>query len=254
MDNRPIGVFDSGLGGLSVVKEIVKVLPHENIVYLGDTARVPYGTRSAETVINFSVQDANFLLNSGVKCVVIACNTSSAHAGKLLKQELKIPVFDVISSTKANLKKGRIGVIGTRGTIESGAYNVPYAKSCGLLVSFIEEGEIKGKALELVLKDYLKEFKRKNLDALILGCTHYPIISGLIKKEIGNKVNLINPGKLVAKDLKETLIKRKMLKDGKTRAVKSYFVTDLTPRFIKVAEMFLGEKIKGKIKKVDIEK
>src|SRR3990170_4191866 len=124
MDSRPIGVFDSGLGGLSVVKEIIKLLPNENIVYLGDTARVPYGTRSAETVRKFSLEDAGFLKRKKVKCIVIACKTSSALAGKELRRKLNIPVFDVVSAAMSGFKKGRIGVIGTRGTIGSGAYDV----------------------------------------------------------------------------------------------------------------------------------
>ena len=253
MDTRPIGVFDSGLGGLTVVHEIVKLLPNEDVVYLGDTARVPYGTRSAETVKKFSVQDANFLLSKDVKCIVIACNTSSAYAAKLLKQKIKIPVFDVVSSAMAKREKERVGVIGTRGTIASGAYAVPYSKACPLLVSFIEEGQTEDRALGLVVKDYLRELRGKKIHTLILGCTHYPIISDLIQKEIGEKVKLINPGKLVAKDLKEVLIRRKMLNENRTEGKRFYFVTDLTPRFVKVAEMFLGEKIGGKIRKVDIE-
>lgn len=254
MDNRPIGVFDSGLGGLTVVKEIIQVLPNEDIIYLGDTARVPYGTRSAAIVKKFSFEDVEFLTGKKVKCIVVACNTSAALAGRELKRKLKIPVFDVVSSTMRNLGKEKIGVIGTRGTIGSGAYSVPYAKACPLLVSFIEEGELKSKALEIVIKNYLKELKGKKIDTLILGCTHYPIISSLIQKEMGRKVKLLNPGKSVAEELKSFLVKNNMLSGKRRHGKRFYFVTDLTPRFMKVAEMFLGEKLGGKINQVTIDK
>ncbi len=159
MDNQPIGIFDSGLGGLTVFKQISKLLPNEDLIYLGDNARVPYGNRSMETVIKFSFEDANFLLKKNVKCIVIACNTSSALAGAELKEKLKIPVFDVITPALADAKKvsksGKIGVIGTRGTIGSGAYAVPFPKACPLFVPFIEEGEIKSEALRTIAKDYL---------------------------------------------------------------------------------------------------
>lgn len=181
---KPIGVFDSGLGGLTVTKEIIKIMPNENIIYLGDTARVPYGTRSKDIVRKFSLEDANFLLKKKVKCIVIACNTSSAYAGNFLKKNIKIPVFDVITPAVKGAvkvsKTGNIGVIGTTGTISSGAYKVKYLQACPLFVPFIEEGEINSQAIELVAKKYLSWFKGK-IDTLILGCTHYPIISKTIK-------------------------------------------------------------------------
>ena len=255
-NNHSIGVFDSGLGGLTVVKEIVKLLPNEDIIYLGDTARVPYGTRSKETIIKFSLEDADFLLKEKVKCIVIACNTSSALAGDELKKKLKIPVFDVIipalKDAKELSKTGKIGVIGTRGTIGSGAYSVSFSKACPLFVPFIEEGEVKSEALKLVAKKYLSEFKNGNIDTLIMGCTHYPIIKTIIEKEIDTNIKLIDPGISVAVELKDYLTKNKMLNSQKDEGKRNYFVTDYTERFVKVAEMFLGEQIKGKIKKVDI--
>jgi glutamate racemase len=254
MDNQPIGIFDSGLGGLTVFKQISKLLPNEDLIYLGDNARVPYGNRSMETVIKFSFEDANFLLKKNVKCIVIACNTSSALAGAELKEKLKIPVFDVITPALADAKKvsksGKIGVIGTRGTIGSGAYAVPFPKACPLFVPFIEEGEIKSEALRTIAKDYLSEFKNDDIDTLIMGCTHYPIIENVIEKEVDNKVKLIDPGISVARELKEYLTKNKMLNNQKEIGKREYFVTDYTERFIKVAEMFLGNKIEGNLKKV----
>jgi glutamate racemase len=255
-NKKPIGVFDSGLGGLTVVRQLVKLLPHENIVYLGDTARVPYGTRSKETIIKFSFEDASFLLKKNIKCLVIACNTSSALAGVELKKKLEIPVFDVIApalkEAKENSKFGKIGVIGTRGTIGSGAYSVPFPKVCPLFVPFIEEGEIEGDAIEIVAKNYLSDFKKDNIDTLILGCTHYPIIKDIIEKEIDSNVNLVDPGISVAKELWAYLTENKMLNNQSKNGQRNYFVTDYSDRFVKVAEMFLGEKIKDKLIKVEL--
>lgn len=252
----PIGVFDSGLGGLTVVKQLSKLLPHEDIVYLGDTARVPYGTRSKEIVTKFSFEDADFLLNKNVKCIVIACNTASALAGKELKKSLKIPVFDVITPTlncaKKVSKEGKIGVIGTRGTIESGAYNVPFAKACPLFVPFIEEGVIKGEALSIIVKDYLSDLKKNKIDTLIMGCTHYPIIENVIGIEIGKDVVLVDPGKTVAEELKDFLTKNNLLNSQNMISKKEFYVTDLTERFIKVAEMFLGQKINKNLRRISL--
>ena len=254
MDNQPIGIFDSGLGGLTVVKEIVKLLPNEDLIYLGDTARAPYGTRSKKMIIKFSFEDANFLLSKNVKCIVIACNTASALAGEELKKELKIPVFDVITPAlkyaKSVSENGKIGVIGTRGTIESGAYKVPFAIPCPLFVPFIEEGEINSEALKLVAKDYLSNFKKEKIDTLIMGCTHYPIIKNIIEKEVDNDANLVDPGVCVAEEVKNYLMKNKMLNGQKIIGKRNYFVTDYTERFIKIAELFLGHEIKGDLKKV----
>jgi len=256
VNSRPIGIFDSGLGGLTVVKEIIKLLPNEDLIYLGDTARVPYGTRSKETIIKFSFEDANFLLEKDIKCLVIACNTSSALAGAELKKKLKIPVFDVITPAlkvaKEISKSGKIGVIGTRGTIGSGAYSVSFSKACPLFVPFIEEGEIEGEAIEMIAKNYLSDFNKENIDTLILGCTHYPIIKDIIEKEIGNIVKLVDPGISVANELKEFLTKNKMLKNQTKNGQRNYFVTDYTERFVKVAEMFLGEKIKSRLRKINL--
>lgn len=256
MNNSPIGIFDSGLGGLTVFKQIAKILPNEDLIYLGDNARVPYGNRSKETVIKFSLEDANFLIKRNVKCIVIACNTSSALAGDELKKELKIPVFDVITPALEDAKKfsesGAIGVIGTRGTIGSGAYKVSFSKACPLFVPFIEEGEISGESLKLIARGYLADFKKDGIDTLIMGCTHYPIIKGVIEKETGNNVRLVDPGVSVSNEVKEYLTKNKMLNSQDSVGKKEYFVTDYTERFIDVAEMFLGHKIKGDLKKITL--
>ncbi len=246
MDTRPIGIFDSGLGGLTVVKEIIKLLPHENIVYLGDTARVPYGTRSNEIIKKFSEENVKFLLGKKVKCVVIACHTSSAVAGDFLKKKFSnVSIFDVVSPVLERLGKSKkkIGVIGTRATIGSGVYsklNKVVQMACPLFVPFIEEGEIKGDLIKSLVKKYLKNLK---VEILVLGCTHYPIIKDVIKKVLLD-TELINPGILVSGVLKNNLVKNDQTNDQKREGKGSFYVTDLNERFVKVAEMFLGEKIK----------
>ncbi len=252
--NNAIGVFDSGLGGLTVVKEIIKLLPNENIVYFGDTARVPYGGRSNEIIKKFSEENVNFLLKKNVKCIVIACHTSSSVAGSYLKKKFStIPIFDVVSPVLESLKesKKKIGVIGTRATVNSGVYsklNKVIQIPCPLFVPFIEEGEIKGKLIEALVEKYIGNLKA---DTLVLGCTHYPIIEGVIKKVLTD-IEIVNPGVLVAKKLKNFLIKNNftnnLIKVGK----KDYYVTDLNERFIKVTEMFLGNKIGSEITKVTL--
>lgn len=265
ISSLPIGVFDSGLGGLTVLKQIAKVLPNEDLIYLGDNARVPYGNRSKETIIKFSLENANFLLSKKVKCIVIACNTASSFAGDELKNKLKIPVFDVISPAAIDalkLSKIGIGVIGTRGTIGSGVYQVKLknensklkivATACPLFVPFIEEGELDNSALKIVAKEYLSEFKSDKIDTLILGCTHYPIIKNLIQKTIGDNIKIIDPGMSVAMEVKNYLKNSGMLNVKKDNGLKKYYVTDYTERFIKVAEMFLGHEIENNLENVKL--
>ncbi len=264
---KPIGVFDSGLGGLTVVKELTKILPHENLVYLGDTARVPYGPRGVETIKRFSEENTRFLIGENVKAVVIACNTSSAVAADFLKSTFpKIPIFEVISSASNEVLRGTrsIGVIGTYGTVGSHAYakniskNLSRAKviekACPLFVPFIEEGEIEGKALKIIAKGYLSELKKQKVDTLIMGCTHYPIIKNIISETMGKGVTLINPGKSVAKEVFDFFKKNNLLNRQKKQGAADFYVTDLTDRFTKVAEMFLGKKIKNDLKIVELAK
>lgn len=256
MNNKtwPIGIYDSGLGGLTVVKEIIKLLPSEDIIYLGDTARVPYGTRSKEVIKRFSIQDVQFLLKMKVKCIVIACHTSSAVAKDFLKKKFnKIPVFDVVSPVLGRLGKSKkkIGVIGTRATIGSGVYSIlnkVVQMACPLFVPFIEEGEIKGDLIKSLVEKYIGNLK---VDTLVLGCTHYPIIKDVIQNVLPD-TELINPGVFVAEKLKKYLIKNNLIINKKSEGKKIYYVTDLNERFIGIAEMFLGKKLNGKIRKVDI--
>lgn len=267
MDRRPIGIFDSGLGGLTVVKEIKKRLPNESIIYLGDTARVPYGTRSKETVTKFSLQDAYFLARQNVKCLVIACNTASALAFKEVKRNLVIPVFDVVSAgTRGAIettKIKKIGVIGTRGTMASQAYQkaihkqdpkvLVYEKACPLFVPLIEEDELRGELISLLAKKYLNSVKKSRVDTLILGCTHYPIIESVIRRKMGKGVRLVNSGEEMARSLSSFLKEKDLEAPKNLNSVRKYYVTDLTERFVKVAEIFLGEKLDGKVKKIVLE-
>lgn len=257
MDKRAIGVFDSGLGGLTVVKELQRQLPNEDIVYLGDTARVPYGTRSKETVVKFSLEDLKFLASKDVKCIIIACNTASSFAAKTVRIKSPVTVFDVITSgaydatTKTITNK--IGIIGTRGTINSGAYerkikeklkNVEIISSaCPLFVPFIEEGILKGNALNEIAQVYLKKIKNKKVDTLILGCTHYPLIEPVIGKIMKN-VNLINPAIGISLKVKNYLIKNKIENKKNKKGKLKVYVTDVTPTFRKTAELFLGDSLK----------
>lgn len=266
MDNRPIGIFDSGLGGLTVVKEIKRLLPKESIIYLGDTARVPYGTRSKETIIKFAIDDLNFLIKKNIKCIVIACNSVSSTASEIIKKKSKLPVFDVVTPTcdylsgLDNLKK--IGVIGTNATIKSGIYKKKiqiknkrieiYQKGASLLVPLIEEGEIKESFTYQILEKYLKEFKEKKVEAVVLGCTHYPVLIGLFKKIMGKNVKLIDPAKFVAINLKSYLLKNGLQSDGKIKNSYFFGVTDLTSEFVKQVKIFAGESFNTKLVKVNL--
>lgn len=263
-DKRPIGVFDSGLGGLTVLKELIKLLPNEDFIYLGDTARVPYGTRSSETIKRFSDEDVKFLLSKNVKAVVIACNTSSAVAYTYIKNKYKsTPIFEVIkpASMEAVRNGNKIGVIGTNATVKSQAYtriiNNQSMKvkvteiACPLLVPFIEEGEVDGIALKTIVRKYISNFGAK-INVLIMGCTHYPIIENIIKMEVGRNVSLINPGICVSKEVFKFLKQNKIMNGQKVKGKVTFFVTDVAEKFAKVAEMFLGEKNKGKIIKINL--
>ena len=261
--NLPIGVFDSGLGGLTVVRAIKKILPQESIIYLGDTAHLPYGTKSSDSIIKFSLANTRFLLKKGVKAIVVACNTSSATALKKLQESFDIPIFGVIEPGSKEAmkftKNKRVGVIGTTATIRSKAYQRKlkridpsleiHTKSCPLFVPLIEEGWVDNKITYKVAEIYLNELKKNNIDALILGCTHYPLIKGTIQKVMGKSVKLIDSGEAVAIFLKNFLKKKKILAKNKNPFY-HYYLTDFPQRFKKIAERFLGERIE--IKKINL--
>lgn len=254
---KPIGVFDSGIGGLTVVKRLLSTLPNENIVYFGDTARVPYGSKSNETVIEYSLQDAQFLINKNVKLIVVACNTASSVAIPALKEKFSVPIVEMIgvgSAAAINAtKNGRIGVIGTRATINNKAYSKAIKKTdsskevfesaCPLFVPLAEEGWIDHPATRLIAREYLSEIKAKGVDTLVLGCTHYPILADTIQAEMGNEVKLIDSGVAAADQVKRELDR---LAIGSRSAVPGnidFYVSDVPQKFSEIAELFLGRKI-----------
>lgn len=263
---NPIGFFDSGIGGLTVVRSVIKLLPNENIVYFGDTARVPYGSKSNDTVIEYSIQAANFLLRKNIKLLVVACNTASAAALKELKRILTIPVIGMIepgADAALRVSKSKsIGVIGTRATINNKAYSNElkrlnpkvkvFEKACPLFVPFAEEGWINHKSTELAAREYLSEFKEKKIDSLILGCTHYPILTDVIQKAVGKSVELIDSGSPAAKIVEDYLNGRGLRNISNQIGQKEFYVSDAPNKFKEIAERFLGSRIKH-IYKVDLE-
>jgi glutamate racemase len=265
--NGGIGVFDSGVGGLTVAGEIFKILPQEKVIYFGDTARCPYGPRSERIVQEFSVQNVNFLLSLGVKFIVVACNTSSAVALDHLKRGFDLPLLGVIDpGAKAavnSTRNGKIGVIGTTGTIASRSYQKAIKKinkrlsvfsyPCPLFVSLAEEGFLDKKATYLIARDYLKPLKKDKIDTLILGCTHYPLLKKVIAKVMGNGVTLINSARETAKELRESLQRERLLKQTSRASVHRFFVSDQPEKFIQISQRFLGKKIR-KAQLIDINK
>lgn len=251
-----IGVFDSGIGGLTVLKEIRKVLPDEKIYYLGDTARVPYGEKTKELIIRYSKEIVEFLLEKNVSAIVVACNTATALALKELKETFKIPIIGVIEAGARTAieatKNGKIGVIGTKATIQSGKYEEEIKlfnkkvevlqKACPLFVPAVEEGILSGKLVNQIIKTYLDDFKEK-VDTLILGCTHYPLLKDAISK-IYPDIKIVDPAKETALDLKEILEQNEFLKnDAKKDEEVKYYVTDGQEKFKEIGIMFLEEDI-----------
>ncbi|MBU2102694.1 MAG: glutamate racemase [Candidatus Omnitrophota bacterium] len=256
MNNRPIGIFDSGLGGLTVLKEMERILPNEDIIYLGDTARVPYGNKSRSTIVKFSTENILFLLQKKVKIVVVACNTASALALEYLRGIFSVPIVGVI---EAGARKAfqisankRIGIIGTRSTIASGSYEKAilewddaielYSKPCPLFVPLVEEGLLRGPVTRRLVAMYLKDLKAKKVDSLILGCTHYPLLKHEIGRYMG-KTHIIDSAQEVAVHTKETLQERNLLSSRKKPGKKGFFVTDEPRGFQKLARLFLHRDI-----------
>lgn len=269
MDNRAIGVFDSGLGGLTAVKEIVRCLPNESIVYFGDTSRVPYGTRSRDTISKYAKQDINFLLSHNVKMVIAACGTVSSVLPTEVSDKFEFPYSGVlVPACKAAVKatnNRKIGVLGTSATINSGKPQEEIKKilpdaevfsiACPLFVPLVENGFIEpdNEVTTLVAKQYLKPLIEQNVDTIILGCTHFPIIKSIIGKIVGDNVTLIDTGCEAAHFAAEVLKQKDMLSDGKNRTVE-YFVSDSTESFGHLASIFLHTDIEDyRVKKIDIE-
>lgn len=267
--NAPIGVFDSGLGGLTAVRELRRILPHENIVYFGDTGRVPYGTRGTQIIVQYAKQDIAFLLSRHVKFILAACGTVSSTLPQAVSDALPTPYSGVVAATAAAAvaasKSGRIGVIGTPATIQSGSYRKAIlalqkdaqitATSCPLFVPLVENGYFgaDNTVTTLVAQDYLAEIKRANVDTLILGCTHYPLLLPILAKVMGPKVTLIDAGREAAVATKASLVRNHLLCDSTDDGVASYFVSDSTENFAKFSDWFLGEFSGGNVSQIEIE-
>ena len=253
--NAPIGVFDSGVGGLTVVKEIMSALPNESIIYYGDTARVPYGSKSAETITAYSRQIARFLITQGVKAIVVACNTASALALETIKAEFDVPFVGVVKPgakmAAQATKNKRIGIIATEGTISSGIYEKflkatspeveVFGKACPLFVPLAEEGWLNDTVTKQVAERYLAELKERQVDALVLGCTHYPLLRGVISEVMGDAVTLVNPAYETAKELKYVLEDNHILRGAEAEhlPVHKFYVSDGAEKFRRFANTIL---------------
>ncbi len=252
-----IGVFDSGIGGLTVLRELLRQLPEENFVYFGDTAHVPYGNKSPDTVLKFSRENVSFLMDQGVKFVVVACNTASAEAVPILQDEFPVPVLGVIEpgvrAAARRSKTSRIGVIGTAGTIRSGAYQQGIqslnprakvtAKACPLFVPLVEEGWVDGDITRSVAEAYLEEYRDASIDVLVLGCTHYPLLGGVIADVLGSGVTLVDSAVETAEEVGRRLQQGGLERRGSGRGEFSVFLSDIAPNFKEVGERILGRAI-----------
>lgn len=256
-DNRPVGVFDSGVGGLTVVRELMKTLPNEQIIYFGDTARIPYGSKSEETVRRFSLEDSFFLLDKDVKIVVVACNTASSVATNMLSDLLEVPVTGVIqpgahaAAVRSSNKK--IGVIGTAGTVRSGSYRRELltiesnahiiSQACPLFVPLVEEGWIEDEATYLIARRYLQPLLENEIDTLILGCTHYPLLKSVLQKIVGPHVHLIDSGVETAMVVGQMLEKLSMFAAKERIPEHRFYLSDMPYKFQEIAERFLERSI-----------
>ncbi len=269
--NLPIGVFDSGIGGLTVAREIMRQLPGERIVYFGDTARVPYGSKSKETIIRYSEQIVRFLKARQVKAIVIACNTASAYALDTVLEEEDIPVIGVIyagaKTAVDKTKSKRVGVVATRATISSNIYadtihsldkNIEVVqKACPLLVPLVEEGLLHDSVTDEIISRYVSELKTKYIDTLILGCTHYPLLRSAFSRIMGDGVSLVNPAYETAIELKELLDKSSLASTRDSIDIKEheFYVSDLAKQFADFAQSILpGDIDIAKVQRIDIEK
>jgi glutamate racemase len=257
--DRPIGIFDSGVGGLTVFRAIERWLPNESLVYLGDTARIPYGTRSLATVERYALEDAAFVQSKNVKAIVIACNTASALAASRLRKEFQVPVLGVIGAgarmAVAATRNSRVGVIATEATVASGAYDRAIksirndvevvSRACPLFVPLAEEGWVSHPVTRQVAEEYLAELRMSGVDTLVLGCTHYPILRPVIEAVMGAEINFIDSGEAVAEAVAQLLKERKLVRTADSPRVQEFYVTDAAARFRRVAELFLGRPLES---------
>jgi len=265
MSNAPIGIFDSGVGGLTVARAILDQLPNESTLYIGDTARGPYGPRPLAEVRDFSLETLDFLVAQGVKALVIACNTASAAMLRDARERYSIPVIEVIQPAVrravAATRSGRVGVIGTRATIDSKAYLDAFAAApqlkiesiaCPLFVEFVERGETSGEAITKVAREYLKPMINADIDTLVLGCTHYPLLTGVISYVMGNGVSLVSSAEETAKDLDRVLVEQNLLRSPSAApASHKFLATGDAKAFEMLARRFLGPEV-GSVQHQDL--
>jgi glutamate racemase len=256
-----IGIFDSGIGGLTVMQKMVEVLPHEHLIYLGDTARFPYGSKSAETIRRYALENTEFLVDKGIKMLVVACNSAAAAGLETLRDHFEIPVLGVIEpgarEAVRRTRNRKVGVIGTEATIASGAYTRAlkeldadleiYTRPCPLFVPLAEEGWVDNDVARQTAALYLTSLKRSGIDTLVLGCTHYPLLAGAIAEVMGDRVTLVDSAQTTAEAVHETLIRYGLARASGTGSV-SFFVTDVPDRFIKVGGRFMGQKVDSAVR------
>jgi len=261
-NDMPIGIFDSGVGGLTVMKEIIRTLPEEHIMYLGDTARVPYGGRSSETVRRYSVENTAILVSGGIKLLVVACNTSSAVSLDLLREQFNVPIIGVVEpGARAAVKitrQKKVAVIGTETTINSGSYETAikaiddsvevFGVACPLFVPLIEEGWTEGEIVNLTARKYIASMN-SDVDTVVLGCTHYPMIKHVISSIVN--MPLIDSAIETAKEVRTVLREKDMICSGTGKKMRKFLVTDSAEKFARVGERFLGYEISD-IEKIDL--
>ncbi len=263
--NRPIGIFDSGIGGLTVVKQVLRNLPDENIIYFGDTARVPYGTKSRATITRFAIQDADFLLKKGVKAIIAACFTVSSNAMNALVRRFDIPVLGMVEAGVDAVKKTGakfIGIIGTSATIESKSYEKRLkeeikgikviSKACPLFVPLAEEGWVNNDIAKMTVEKYLLPLKKKRVDALVLACTHYPLLKKAISEFMGKEVKIILPGREMSFLLKQELANLNIENRTGSKGNMKIYLSDIPRNFGRIAKNFLGVPVLN-AEKVEIE-
>lgn len=266
MVEKPVGVFDSGVGGLTVVNQLIKSLPQEDIIYFGDTAHLPYGSKSKESVIRFSLDIANFLQAQKVKIIVVACNTASSFALSSLRENIEIPVIGVIEpgaqAAVDATRNFKIGIIGTEGTIKSRAFeealrkidkNVKvFSRACPLFVPLVEEGWLDEPETSQIAEKYLSAIKNEGIDTLILGCTHYPLLKELLSRIMGQEISLIDTAEATAKAVERKLREKNLLRKGNRKAVYKFFVSDDPDKFLQLGRRFLGKNIE-KAERINLE-
>ena len=247
----PIGTFDSGFGGLTVLRSIKALLPSEPVIYFGDTARLPYGTKSGETVLRYSLENADLLLSMGVKVLVVACHTACSFALKELERTLPVPVVGVISPSIEKIRsispEEKVGIIATRATIRSGVYQAhfknPLTIACPLFVPLVEEGLIDHPITTMAIQEYLEPIKGTDIDTLLLGCTHYPLLAQQIKKFLGPQISLVDPGEACAHSLKRLLSEKDLVRPAGSDAADRFLVSDAPEQFRLLGPVFLGQEI-----------